>query len=331
MRHAETIIIGGGPAGSSCAWKLRQRGHDVLILDKAEFPRLKLCAGWITTKVMQDLQFSQDDYPHPILKLQIHSHIKGLPFSLRGLPTPGDNYSIRRVEFDHWLLHRSDAETIQHTVKTIRRDGDLYIVDDQFSCRNLVGAGGTSCPIRRNFFPDNRRKFRQVVTLEHEFEYPDRADICHLYFRHYGAKAYAWYFPKADGFVNIGLGGKANAYKMSEKNIHQHFKSFLFDLVEQGLLDRQTAENFHSTGHPYYLYSDHGEVKKDRIYLIGDAAGLATVDLGEGIGPAIESALMAADEILGSPGYMKNAVTQFSTAGLAQRLARRFIAPKAVQ
>ena len=187
MRHVETIIIGGGPAGSTCAWKLRKLGHQALILDKSSFPRSKLCAGWITSKVMQDLQFSQADYPHPILELDIRSHIKGVPFALRGIPTPGANYSIRRLEFDDWLLQRADTD--EHSVKSIRQDGDTYIIDDLYSCRNLVGAGGTACPVRRAIFPDNRRKFRQVVTLEREFEYPARADICHLYFMHYGTNS----------------------------------------------------------------------------------------------------------------------------------------------
>ena len=45
MRFAETLIVGGGPAGSTCAWELKKHGRDVLVLDKACFPRLKLCAG----------------------------------------------------------------------------------------------------------------------------------------------------------------------------------------------------------------------------------------------------------------------------------------------
>ena len=330
MRHVETIIVGGGPAGSTCAWQLNQLQHDTLILDKAVFPRPKLCAGWITEKVLQDLQFTQDDYPHPILKLDIRSHIKGVPFALHGIPTPGANYSIRRLEFDDWLLKRSGVEIVEHTIKSVRTEAGKYIIDEKFTCRNLVGAGGTACPVRRVMFPKNRRKFRQIVTLEREFEYPGRDNTCHLYFMRYGAKAYAWYFPKADGFVNIGLGGKANYFKQASKNIHQQFTGFLQDLVKQGLLDEATANGFQSKGHPYYLYSDHGKVKRGRCYLIGDAAGLATVDLGEGIGPAIESALMTAGEILGTPGYTKQAITQFSTSGLAKRLAQRFVAPKPV-
>jgi flavin-dependent dehydrogenase len=64
MEYAETIIVGGGPAGSSCAWNLKRHGKEVLILDKQSFPRLKLCGGWITSKVMENLEFTPEDYPY---------------------------------------------------------------------------------------------------------------------------------------------------------------------------------------------------------------------------------------------------------------------------
>ena len=62
MQKADVIIIGGGPAGSTCAGKLRAGGLDVLIVDKAEFPRSKLCSGWITPGVVDDLKLDVEEY-----------------------------------------------------------------------------------------------------------------------------------------------------------------------------------------------------------------------------------------------------------------------------
>jgi menaquinone-9 beta-reductase len=323
MRHVETIIVGGGPAGSTCARHLLQQGRAVLVLDKARFPRLKLCAGWITAKVMRDLDFTARDYPHPILQLDIRTHFFRLPFALNWFPTPGPNFSIRRVEFDAWLLARSGAEVVEHEVRTIRRDGDRIIIDDAFSCRYLVGAGGTMCPVRREMFPEGRMKSRQIVTLEKEFEYPARGDLCHLYFFRRGLAGYAWIVPKGNGFVNIGLGGKAKYFRKSGTKIHDHFRTFIADLVREKRLDAATAENLQETGHPYFLFTRDGEVKCDNCFLIGDSAGLASVDLGEGIGPAVESGLMAAREILGTGEYRKDAISVFSFSGLVRDLMRR--------
>jgi flavin-dependent dehydrogenase len=325
MRHVETIIVGGGPAGSTCARHLVQNHRDVLILDKARFPRLKLCAGWITAKVMRDLEFTAADYPHPLLKLDIRTHLFRLPFALPWFPTPGPDYSIRRVEFDAWLLARAGAETIEHDVKVIRRDGERYVIDDAYSCRILVGAGGTLCPVRRALFPDAHMKSRQIATLEKEFAYPARDDACHLYFFRRGLIGYAWVVPKGDGFVNIGLGGKSKYFRASGTKIHDHFRKFLADLVGEQKLDPATAESLDETGHPYFLFSMRaGEIKRDNAFLIGDAAGLATIDLGEGIGPAVESGLLAAREILGTGTYRKDAISAFSSTGLVGRLMRHF-------
>ena len=63
MISVDTIIVGGGPAGSSCAWRLKRHGVECLILDRAEFPRLKLCAGWVTPQVLHDLAIEPGEYP----------------------------------------------------------------------------------------------------------------------------------------------------------------------------------------------------------------------------------------------------------------------------
>ena len=56
MESCDVLIVGGGPAGSTCAWQLRQAGLDVLVMDKQTFPRDKVCAGWITPAVVESLE-----------------------------------------------------------------------------------------------------------------------------------------------------------------------------------------------------------------------------------------------------------------------------------
>jgi flavin-dependent dehydrogenase len=48
----DAVIVGGGPAGSTCARQLVSAGWKTLVVDKAQFPRVKLCAGWITPRVL---------------------------------------------------------------------------------------------------------------------------------------------------------------------------------------------------------------------------------------------------------------------------------------
>ena len=56
MHHYDVLIVGGGPAGSACARKLVQAGRKVAVLDREEFPRTKLCAGWVTPEAVADLE-----------------------------------------------------------------------------------------------------------------------------------------------------------------------------------------------------------------------------------------------------------------------------------
>ncbi len=205
MRSCDVLIVGGGPAGSTAAWKLRRAGADVLVLDREPFPRLKLCAGWITPEVVRDLDMDLASYPHRLLtfpRLRVH-------WGRLHVPVPCVQHSIRRFEFDAWLLERSGAPLEQHNVRRIERDGNDFVIDDAFRCRWLIGAGGTRCPVYRTLFRDlnPRAGELQIVTLEHELQYDWQDSDCHLWFFDHGLPGYSWYVPKEQGWLNVGVGG----------------------------------------------------------------------------------------------------------------------------
>ena len=114
MRTCDVLIVGGGPAGSTAAAKLRRAGADVLVLDRERLPRLKLCAGWITPEVVSDLGMDLASYPYRLLtfpRLRVHLG------NASCIPVPCVQHSIRRFEFDAWLLERSGAPVEQHNVR----------------------------------------------------------------------------------------------------------------------------------------------------------------------------------------------------------------------
>jgi flavin-dependent dehydrogenase len=67
MDSCDVLIAGGGPAGSSCAWMLRSSGLDVAILDKETFPRNKVCGGWITPAVLDELEIDPAEYSRALV------------------------------------------------------------------------------------------------------------------------------------------------------------------------------------------------------------------------------------------------------------------------
>src|SRR5262245_1901547 len=111
MTRCDVLIVGGGPAGSSCAWALCQAGFNVLILDRKIFPRDKPCAGWITPPVLEMLEIDPNEYGEG----RVLGPITAFCTSLMGRPevmtdfNQPISYGIRRCEFDQYLLDRTGA------------------------------------------------------------------------------------------------------------------------------------------------------------------------------------------------------------------------------
>jgi len=318
MRTTDAIVVGGGPAGSTCAWKLREAGVDVLVLDRAAFPRGKLCAGWVTPEAMHDLELAVADYPLGVVtfdRLQLHWKSLTLKPATR-------QYSVRRYEFDEFLLARSGAEVAQHKVSNIRQDGDDWIIDDEYRCRYLVGAGGTRCPVYRSLFHDlsPRNGALQTATWEQEFAYDWKDPDCHLWFFDGGLPGYSWYVPKANGYINVGLGGMAEPLKRRDGNLRDYWRQFTLKLGKLGLVEHGTDR---PAGYSYFLRGDTAITRAGNAYIVGDAAGLATVDMCEGIGPAIRSGLLAAGAIVTGADYTLDSISRYSGTGFASKLLER--------
>jgi len=300
MELCDALIVGGGPAGSSCAWKLRRAGLDVMVIDKAVFPRDKVCAGWITPAVPHALQLDMEDYARQHVLQQITSFRTGLIHS-NAVETRYPHtvsYGIRRYELDDYLLRRSGARLqLGQPLKSMRRDGKQWIVNDAIATPLIVGAGGHFCPIARFMGTKLGTDEAAITAKEMEFEMSAvqraectaRGDTPELYFCD-DLRGYGWCFRKGN-YLNIGL-GREESHRLSE-----HLRGFCIMLEQRGRIPKGIPENFH--GHAYLLYGCSARKQvDDGILLVGDAAGLAYPQSGEGIRPAVESGLMAAKAIL---------------------------------
>jgi menaquinone-9 beta-reductase len=123
--------------------------------------------------------------------------------------------------------------------------------------------------------------------------------------------------PKENGWLNVGIGGMAERIKRSDKDIKAHWSLFT------GKLGRKLAAGaqYDPTGYSYFLRGKVDVPRVDDAFITGDAAGLATRDMCEGIGPAIRSGFRAADAILDGKPYSLEDVTGASLGGgLASRM-----------
>jgi menaquinone-9 beta-reductase len=319
MRTHEVIIVGGGPAGSSAAWKLKRAGVDVLVLDRERFPRLKLCAGWITPEVVRELAIDIDSYPHRLItfpRLRMHTgrwHVN----------VPCVQHSIRRYEFDAWLLERAGAPVEQHNVRHVLAVDGGFTLDDAYHCRYLIGAGGTRCPVYRELFKElnPRASELQLVTLEHEIEYQWHDPDCYLWFFDNGLPGYSWYVPKERGWLNVGVGAIASRLKRTGADIRSHW-GHLAQRLEAQLAPGAQLD---PSGYSYYLRGKVDVVRRENAFITGDAAGLASRDLGEGIGPAVRSGMRAAQAIIENRPYRLGDVTGLSVTSIARSMLSRLV------
>lgn len=322
MESCEVLVVGGGPGGSTCAAKLKHAGIDVVLLDKQMFPRQKPCAGWITPAVLDILGINADEYRSGYVLQDINSfrtgRIHGSEIITRYDKTI--SYGIRRSEFDQYLLQRS---TVRHKlgepVTTLERRNGKWIVNGCISARLVVGAGGHFCPVARLLGAKIGREDSIAAQVSEFAMKPDEERHCHiqadtpLLFFCRDMKGYGWLFRKGK-YLNIGLG------RMDRANLARHTDDFCNFLQQRGYLATGFSGTFQ--GHAYLLYDRHTgrDCIKDGVLLVGDAAGLAHPQSGEGILPAVESALLAADTILASQGdYRRDNLEPYR-----EKLARRF-------
>jgi flavin-dependent dehydrogenase len=192
---------------------------------------------------------------------------------------------------------------------------DGYVIDGMYFGKYLVGAGGTHCPVYRNLFQASnpRASGSLIVAQEAEFPYPTTNDRCHLWFLENKLPGYAWYVPKANGYVNVGLGGMARQLKTNSDSLKNHWDYLLQKLDSMGLIQ---GHAFNPSGYYYYLRQRPSEVRRDNAFIVGDAAALATLDMGEGIHPAVQSGLLAAEAILHNSNYSLTSIPKYSWPSL---------------
>jgi flavin-dependent dehydrogenase len=309
MIRCDALVVGGGPGGSTCARVLHQHGWNVIVADRARFPRDKVCAGWLTPEVFPLLDLNPEEYRRTGLTFQtiaaFRTGVLGKPL----VDTPYSrvvSYAIRRCEFDDFLLRRSGARVMEGlAVETLRRASETWVVNETIDTPIVIGAGGHFCPIAR-FMRGGSDTATPVVAKEAEFLLDGRrsniaSGVPELFFCR-DLEGYAWCVRKGD-YLNVGIGRRGS------EDFNDHVKHFSVFLERSGALT--DASGLKWRGHAYLANGTGSRpVIGDGMLLVGDAAGLAYPESGEGIRPAIESGRLAAHTLIAAAGRSSRADLQ---------------------
>jgi geranylgeranyl reductase family protein len=280
VKHYDALVVGGGPAGSTTAYRLAEAGASVLLVDKARFPRDKPCGGGLTMRAVRQCPVD----PTPVVEEEV------------------DVLELR-FRYDDAVVRRAKAPLI---VMTQRRRLDAFLLDaarergvevregttvsvDAVDADVIVGADGAN--------GTTAKAVGLGEGIVHGVAYEGNVGYAALDRPRYARRAiveladipggYGWVFPKAD-HANVGVG----AWQHAGPQLREHLRLLC---AAHGLEPSELEE---LRGHRLPLRRHGTPIAGERALLVGDAAGLIDPVSGDGIYECFVSSRLAAEAIL---------------------------------
>ncbi len=320
----EAIVIGAGPAGSTAARELATRGHDVLMLDRARFPREKPCGGAVTVRSAGLLPFDLSPVVEQVIT-GAHVRLGGGDGVDRDAARP-IAFMTRRSRLDHFLAERAQQAGVEFRggkagrVHSLRQLPDgTYEVEAGATVhrsRTLVGADGANGVAGTQLGFEHPRE--SAVALEANLPCPDglphwiRGRVALQL--GWMAGGYGWVFPKGD-HINVGVGGW-------KAIVGLQLRGELDRLCRAYGLDPAALEQLR--GHHLPMMRAGTPLAAGGAVLVGDAAGFVDPLSGEGIYQAIASGIAAGSAI---DGYLSG---EAETLAGYQRTVERELLPEVI-
>jgi geranylgeranyl reductase family protein len=349
VKNASILIVGAGPAGVSTSAFLSQKKIPHTIIDKARFPRDKICGDALSGKtvfvlnkidprIVNELKNDSAHYTgsYGICFFSPNGRRLDIPFSLNPenlKNAPG--FIARRIHFDEYLYNRIDK-----TYATILPETELQdlvreknkvkatlssrtgITSEHFDL--VVGAEGERSVVAKKLDPVKKNLISYSAALRCYYSgvtdnHP--ANFIELHFVKDLLPGYFWIFPMNDGTCNVGIGMRSDVVSKKKINLRKKMEDIIKNHpVISGRFTHAKAESEYS-GWGLPLGSTLRNACGDNFLLTGDAGSLIDPFTGEGIGNALYSGMLAADTI--EAAITKNDFGKNTLAGYQHALHSR--------
>ncbi len=294
MKVWDAIVIGAGPAGCAAAYDLAQSGREVLLLDRAEFPRQKACAGGLTTKTLRALRYPVDAVIRQRLsQLRIerdadHSTVlrRRSDYCFMTVRKELDEYCFRRTIAAGARFQRiRGISAISEDQNHVEAAVDAGAGTQTLHARFLIGADGVHSQVRQLTSKPGEDWFWRAFALEANVRVTNASDEELIFDFATIRDGYGWIFPKGD-HVNIGLYSYSPEEKIDRTRLAAYIQARYGELSGEEVIGQYAG--FGAAQH---------KIPVTRIFLAGDAGGFADPLTGEGIYFAIVSGQAAAEAI----------------------------------
>jgi flavin-dependent dehydrogenase len=306
--HHDIIIIGGGPAGISTALHLSQFAPELaartLVLEKAHYPRPKLCAGALVADaeiLLARLGLDVCEIPHMDAE-SAHFEFEGDGLVMR-VPKSHTLRIIRRDEFDAWLATKarergiviSEGITVEKVTPT---ETDVLVSTNQgdYHAQVVVGADGSNSTVRRCVLPEApvyTSRALEVLALPSS---DSTHDMKVAYFNFSplsaGIGGYTWDFPTQLKGRPMRCWGIYDSKVLAKKTRQSLKETLAKTMAGHGV----SLDDYELEGYPIRWFHPSKRLAVPRVVLVGDAAGSDSL-FGEGISMALGYGRVAARAI----------------------------------
>jgi geranylgeranyl reductase family protein len=326
MITTKVCIIGAGPAGASAALQLNKLGIDCVMVDKAIFPRDKVCGDGLSGKVITSLNRVDPEIVKRLDQKSFKLNSWGVTFVSPnrkklevGYRPDYDKenaeqkqnpigYVCKRIDFDNFLVeeakncaHVKVIEGVNIVSYTLETDGYLIVGENDFKVKAdlIIVANGAHSSFTKtvaNIHMEPKHYVAGVRAYYKNVTGMNEDNFIELHFIKSLLPGYFWIFPLPNGEANVGVGMLSE--EISKRTIN--LKKELQKIIEEDPIIKERFKNASLVnsvdGYGLPLGSKKRVLSGERYMLVGDAAYLIDPFTGEGIGNALYSGRIAANQ-----------------------------------